>query len=246
MIKHFVEHSLENMSNERVFQKDLYGFPVSLTSDEQAERVRCYKKSKKRQARDWAFETAHRHIPSSVSHEDMKRRCRKVCSGYLVVPTDTSQPLFNADQDKTVQGIPTELRPFVWMEISGASQKKAEYASSYFVSTATAPPPDEAHEGHLKQIDLDVPRTFPEHAFFKSRQGQRALAMTLRALAAHMPDIGYCQSLNYVAALLLLVLDHDPEDAFWVLVVLIESTNLVSPTIYSLLSLQPLNIARYC
>ena len=112
------------------------------------------------------------------------------------------------------------------MEISGASQRKAEFASSYFVATATAPAENEAHEGHLKQIDLDVPRTFPEHTFFKSGQGQRALTMTLRALAAHMPDMGYCQSLNYVAGLLLLVLDHDPEDAFWVLVVLIESAPL--------------------
>ena len=133
----------------------------------------------------------------------------------------------SANQHTLTQGIPNELRPFVWMEISGASQKKAEFASSYFVSTATAPPQNEAHEGHVKQIELDVPRTFPEHTFFKSRQGQRALTMTLRALAVHMPDIGYCQSLNYVAGLLLLVLDHDPEDAFWVLVVLIESAPLL-------------------
>lgn len=62
----------------RMSQKDLYGFPISLTSSEASERVRCYKKSKKRQARDWAFETANRHIPPYVSHEDMKRRCRKV------------------------------------------------------------------------------------------------------------------------------------------------------------------------
>ena len=65
-------------TDTRISQKDLYGFPVSLTSDEVSDRIRCFKKSKKRQARDWAFETAHRHIPTSVSHEDMKRRCRKV------------------------------------------------------------------------------------------------------------------------------------------------------------------------
>jgi hypothetical protein len=62
----------------RVPHKDLYGFPVSLTTEEQAVRVKCFKKSKKRQARDWAFETAHRHIPSTVSYDEMKRRCRKV------------------------------------------------------------------------------------------------------------------------------------------------------------------------
>lgn len=73
------------MSSERVLQKDLYGFPISVTKEEQAERVRCFKKSKKRQARDWAFETAHRHIPASVSHEDMKRRCRKVSVGFVMI-----------------------------------------------------------------------------------------------------------------------------------------------------------------
>jgi TBC1 domain family member 2A len=122
------------------------------------------------------------------------------------------------------------------MEISGASQKRAKFASSYFVTTATAPAQGEAHEGHLKQIDLDVPRTFPEHTFFKSTQGQRALTMTLRAVAAHMPHIGYCQSMNYVAGLLLLVLDRDPEDAFWVLVALMEGMQRLSPVAPSCVS----------
>ena len=38
----------------------------------------------------------------------------------------------------------------------------------------------------------------------------------------HKPTVGYCQSMNYITGMLLLVLDKCEEDAFWVLVALID------------------------
>ncbi|CAK4030503.1 Hypothetical predicted protein [Lecanosticta acicola] len=42
----------------------------------------------------------------------------------------------------------------------------------------------------------------------------RALRRLLQAFAVHNPQIGYCQSLNFIAGLLLLFLDEDEEKAF--------------------------------
>lgn len=50
------------------------------------------------------------------------------------------------------------------------------------------------------------------------------LRNVLHAFAVRRPEIGYCQSMNFLVATLLLVLDHDEEEAFWVLSRVIEGT----------------------
>ena len=55
-----------------------------------------------------------------------------------------------------------------------------------------------------------------------TEEGQAALGRVLLAFSVHKPDIGYCQSMNYIAALLLLAMEEDEEAAFWVLVSLID------------------------
>lgn len=56
-----------------------------------------------------------------------------------------------------------------------------------------------------KQIELDLHRTFPDLPSF--RRKQRALGEVLRSYAHAHPEVGYCQSMNYIAGLLLVVLD---------------------------------------
>lgn len=53
----------------------------------------------------------------------------------------------------------------------------------------------------------------------------QALRRVLQAFAVHNPNIGYCQSLNFIAGLLLLFLDSDEEKAF-VLLSIITSQHL--------------------
>lgn len=70
----------------------------------------------------------------------------------------------------------------------------------------------------------DLHRTFPNNSFFKNIQGdalRNQLEELLRALSQRWPDIGYCQGLNYIAALLLIV-TQSPEDAFWLMDVSLE------------------------
>lgn len=69
----------------------------------------------------------------------------------------------------------------------------------------------------------DVSRTFTTHPLFRPSRGatggtphQEMLRNILRGVSVLRPDISYCQGLNFIAAMLLLVL-HDEERSFWTL-----------------------------
>ena len=62
-------------------------------------------------------------------------------------------------------------------------------------------------------IDKDTDRTFPEHDYYGCGGGCEVLKRVLVAHALHNPSIGYCQSLNFVAGMILLFLQE--EEAFW-------------------------------
>lgn len=69
----------------------------------------------------------------------------------------------------------------------------------------------------------DLPRTFPgANEWVASPDGQDMLRRVLLAYSMHNQKVGYCQSMNYVAAVLLLALDKKEEDAFWLLVAILE------------------------
>ncbi|XP_041053925.1 TBC1 domain family member 14 isoform X2 [Carcharodon carcharias] len=77
----------------------------------------------------------------------------------------------------------------------------------------------------LRQIVLDVERSFPTHCSLmgknpEAKEGQAKLFRILSAYAKHNPQIGYCQGMSYIAAMLLMNMQE--EDAFWALVVLLE------------------------
>ncbi|KAK2977013.1 hypothetical protein RJ640_013631 [Escallonia rubra] len=118
------------------------------------------------------------------------------------------------------KGIPPALRPKVWFSLSGAAKKKSTVPESYYNDLS------KAVEGMVtpatKQIDHDLPRTFPGHPWLDTPEGHAALRRVLVGYSFRDSDVGYCQGLNYVAALLLLVMKTE-EDAFWMLAVLLEN-----------------------
>ncbi|KAD1326113.1 hypothetical protein E3N88_43017 [Mikania micrantha] len=69
---------------------------------------------------------------------------------------------------------------------------------------------------------MDLPRTFPGHPWLDTPEGHASLRRVLVGYSFRDSDVGYCQGLNYVAALLLLVMKTE-EDAFWMLAVLLEN-----------------------
>lgn len=71
------------------------------------------------------------------------------------------------------------------------------------------------HSPDIRQIDLDVNRTYRDHIMFRERYGvkQRSLFNILAAYSIYNSEVGYCQGMSQVAALLLMYMDE--EDAFW-------------------------------
>ncbi|XP_049414389.1 uncharacterized protein LOC125877112 [Solanum stenotomum] len=118
------------------------------------------------------------------------------------------------------KGIPPVLRPKVWFSLSGAAKKKSTVPESYYQDMTMAV--EDKVTPATKQIDHDLPRTFPGHPWLDTSEGHAALRRVLVAYSFRDSDVGYCQGLNYVAALLLLVLKTE-EDAFWMLAVLLEN-----------------------
>ena len=58
------------------------------------------------------------------------------------------------------------------------------------------------------------------HIFSYLLIGQASLSTVLSALAMHNPEIGYCQSLNFIAGTLLLFMSE--EESFWLMCVITE------------------------
>lgn len=96
---------------------------------------------------------------------------------------------------------------------------------------------------------IDLHRTFPENIKFRPYGGTNAdgsntppatleekknipiiksLRRLLLAFSVYSPSIGYCQSLNYIAGMMLLFMDE--EEAFWTFVMTI--THILPPNIY--------------
>jgi hypothetical protein len=82
------------------------------------------------------------------------------------------------------------------------------------------------------QIATDIPRTFPTNIFFRGKDPkslEQPLFNVLLAFANHNSRIGYCQGMNFVAGMLLLV-TKDEDKSFWLLKTLLED---ILPDYYS-------------
>ena len=120
-------------------------------------------------------------------------------------------------------GIPASLRPLLWQTFCGAKTMMEERPGSYQRLQASL-----AREVHCSaimaatadQIDKDLQRTFPSHDFFESKEGTETLRRVLLAYSVRNPAVGYCQSMNFIVAILILFMEE--EAAFWVLVMVVE------------------------
>ncbi|KAG8374274.1 hypothetical protein BUALT_Bualt11G0114500 [Buddleja alternifolia] len=136
-------------------------------------------------------------------------------------------------------GIPKDLRGEVWQAFVGVRTRRVERYYQDLLATE-----DDASDGknhakissgdnsaqhdgkrsHLpeklrKQIEKDLPRTFPGHPALNDN-GRNSLRRVLSAYALHNPSVGYCQAMNFFAGLLLLMMPE--ENAFWTLVGIID------------------------
>ncbi|XP_069834099.1 TBC1 domain family member 2A isoform X2 [Dendropsophus ebraccatus] len=137
--------------------------------------------------------------------------------------------LFHSTELKTLVrcGIPTEHRKRVWKWLT--SQRIRIIANHYQDLLRKC---ESAQHPAFQQIELDIHRTLTNNKHFNSPNSDfiQRLRRVLFALSWQNPTIGYCQGLNRLAALALLVLE-DEESAFYCLVDIVE--NIMPAEYYS-------------
>ncbi|KAI5694131.1 hypothetical protein M8J76_009857 [Diaphorina citri] len=142
-----------------------------------------------------------------------------------ILPLFTNKPNPSWNKSKKAKrylrkGIPITYRPQIWMIISEADTlKKVTHQTRHygtggyyaFMLNNKILDPDIG-----ETIRTDLPRTFPENIFFRnSLEHQQQLSRILKVFALDEKNIGYCQGLNYIAALILLVTKHE-ENTYWI------------------------------
>ncbi|KAK4437531.1 TBC1 domain family member 2A [Sesamum alatum] len=195
-------------ANMTVKFQDLYGFTVEGNVDDVNVLNEVREKVRQQGRVWWALEAnkgANWYLDAHISSTSLK-----------------FSALANAITLKRLirKGIPPNLRPKVWFTLSGAAKKKSTVPDSYYNDLTSAV--EDKVTAATKQIDHDLPRTFPGHPWLDTPEGHAALRRVLVGYSFRDSDVGYCQGLNYVAALLLLVMKTE-EEAFWMLAVLLEN-----------------------
>lgn len=124
------------------------------------------------------------------------------------------------------KGIPPDWRGDAWFYYAGGPSMLSKHGGVYddLVNRAAA---GEVSETDNEIIERDLNRTFPDNIRFKPDSAGtddaaepetpivQSLRRVLQAFAIHNPRIGYCQSLNFLAGLLLLFMNE--EKSFWML-----------------------------
>lgn len=117
------------------------------------------------------------------------------------------------------KGIPESFRGKVWPMLAKVPQLKARSSVNYQDLLKQDTP-------FMEDIIKDVHRTFPNHPFFaeKGGYGQKSLEYVLKGLSITYKEMGYCQGLNFICALL--VLYCNDEEAYWIMNSLMITYNL--------------------
>ncbi|XP_065840731.1 growth hormone-regulated TBC protein 1-like [Oscarella lobularis] len=117
------------------------------------------------------------------------------------------------------KGISKEYRCRVWLSVSGALKRMESNRGLYQTVLK-----GERDAAVVEAIKMDIRRTFPDNVrFAHDTKGNLlgSLENVLTAYAHYNKKVGYCQGLNFVAGMLLLVAETE-EEAFWLLLVLVE------------------------
>uniref|UniRef100_A0A6I8NKI7 TBC1 domain family member 2A n=1 Tax=Ornithorhynchus anatinus TaxID=9258 RepID=A0A6I8NKI7_ORNAN len=132
------------------------------------------------------------------------------------------EPTPSADLKNLIRsGIPVERRQQIWRWMVNlrvrAIQTPNRYEELLRKCEATENPA-------FQQIELDLNRTFTNNRHFVSPTSKfiAKLRRVLLAFSWQNPTIGYCQGLNRLAAIALLVLEEE-ESSFWCLVAIVET-----------------------
>jgi Ca2+-binding EF-hand superfamily protein len=157
------------------------------------------------------YQFSANYVPQRLILEE---RWAQYFSGYgigaAIIRTDEFNNLVKG-------GVPDSFRGYIWKLCSGAINRALVAPESYYVLKKRCA---NQHSTHTEAIDRDVHRSLPEHPYYQTPEGIKALQNVLKVYSWYNPVIGYCQAMNFVAATLLLFMDE--ESAFWTLCTICE------------------------
>lgn len=180
-----------------VEQFDDLGFQLPPQGDAVGDKSRDYKK--------WFQPKAIRRLRRFETY----KKAFASAGSWLAGPNQKLKPLVR-------KGVPAEHRKEVWWSILGCEARASTSLRTFaqYLEAAST----ELSAKSADEIERDLERTFPNHRSFRESSGQGRLRNVLRALAMHFPKVQYCQGLNFIAAIMLIVFEDDEERAFWALV----------------------------
>ncbi|XP_070491954.1 growth hormone-regulated TBC protein 1-A [Chironomus tepperi] len=131
-----------------------------------------------------------------------------------------TNPLFKSTMLKNFirKGVPLNLRKQVWLKMSGCQRLIQQHPNLYEDLFR-----NQFQKEIVDSIKIDIPRTFPDNIYFDKYKV--SLYNVLSAFASHNPVVSYCQGLNYIAGLILIVCAGDEEATFWLLKHLVENVS---------------------
>ncbi|KAG8194636.1 hypothetical protein JTE90_003109 [Oedothorax gibbosus] len=168
----------------------------------------------------YGFIHDHRLPEKLTAHETKIRERENERIGKWLKMIKKWEKYTNTEKDKLRQrvykGIPNAVRGEVWSRLLGVPRIKVEQEGKYEEMVQQS----RLYSTDIKQIDLDVNRTFRNNIMFRERFGpkQQSLFQVLSAYSVYNAEVGYCQGMSQIAGLLLMFMND--EDTFWALSVL--------------------------
>ncbi|KAI9890787.1 MAG: hypothetical protein M1814_003571 [Vezdaea aestivalis] len=198
----------------------------------------------------YGFRKASQHVTLeqfenwSDSYEPYLARRRRKWEEFMAASgLDTRDPEFFPQRTAKLKrfvrkGIPPAWRGQAWFTFAGGHRFRDLKPALYRTLLAKVEAGDLNSIDH-DAIERDLHRTFPDNSHFKPESASAdvtppdtpilcSLRRVLQAFALHAPKIGYCQSLNFLAGLMLLMLrgDSAAEEKAFVLLHILTSTLL--------------------
>ncbi|XP_032373787.1 USP6 N-terminal-like protein isoform X2 [Etheostoma spectabile] len=154
-------------------------------------------------------------LPALTAHEEKRKQLEVERAEKWLKMAKKWDKYKNSDRmvKRVYKGIPLQLRGRAWALMLDVDRAKNDNQGKYERMKEQA----RRDSSEIKQIDLDINRTFRNHIMFTDRFGvkQQALFHVLSAYSVYNTEVSYCQGMSQVAALLLMFMNE--EDAFWAL-----------------------------
>ena len=135
-------------------------------------------------------------------------------------------------KERIRKGIADGLRVYAYQRLLGSIVRQKKEPNLY-LSLLNDPKfkNDPVQQEAEAVIIRDLHRTLPNHVFFsQGNPGQHQLFNVLKAYSRYDPPVNYCQSMGFIAAVLLIYITE--EETFWILVSLLKGDRHMMRSLY--------------